>query len=142
MRYGTNPGNLAQYSKSSMKKKKKYVKQVNEEYLKIRAGGAAMDIEIRTPIAAEMDERWSFYHDKSHPIWLWWAVDHATNMPLAFTLGTRERKYLDELFALLETVPIGIVYADNNYAYQDKLPPGVLISGKKIRKKSNRITLL
>ena len=24
----------------------------------------------------EMDEMWSFCHDKSHQIWLWWAVDH------------------------------------------------------------------
>ena len=27
----------------------------------------------------EMDEMWSFYHDKKHQIWLWWAVEHRTN---------------------------------------------------------------
>lgn len=77
-----------------------------------------------------MDEMWSFYHDKSHQIWLWWAVDHATNTPLAFTFGTREHKYLDELLALLKTVPIGTVYADSNYAYQSRIPSNVLITGK------------
>ena len=49
----------------------------------------------------EMDEMWSFCHDKSHQIWLWWAVDHKTNTPLAYIFGTREYKYLDELLKLL-----------------------------------------
>ena len=30
----------------------------------------------------EMDEMWSFCHDKSHQIRLWGAVDHKTNTPL------------------------------------------------------------
>ena len=29
-------------------------------------------------IRIEMDEMWSFYHDKIHQIWLWWAIDHDT----------------------------------------------------------------
>ena len=77
---------------------------------------------------------WSYYHDKSHQVWLWWAVDHETNVPLAYTFGTREHKYLDELLSLLAPFPIGTVYADNNYAYQDKLPLDKLVSGKRIRK--------
>ena len=78
-----------------------------------------------------MDEMWSYYHDKSHQVWLWWAVDHATNTPLAFTFGTREHKYLDELLALLRPFPIGSVYADGNFAYQNKLSPDILFTGKK-----------
>ena len=50
---------------------------------------------------------WSFCHDKSHQIWLWWAVDHKTNTPLAYTFGTREYKYLDELLELLSEFNIG-----------------------------------
>ena len=42
-----------------------------------------------------MDEMWSFYHDKEHQIWLWWAVEHETNTPLAYVFGTRKYKYLD-----------------------------------------------
>ena len=34
----------------------------------------------------EMDEMWSFYHDKKHQIWLWWAVEHRTNTPIALFL--------------------------------------------------------
>ena len=68
-----------------------------------------------------MDEMWSFYHDKGHQIWLWWAVDHKTNIPLAYTFGTREYKYLDELLELLKPFPIGKVYADNNFAYNEPI---------------------
>ena len=74
---------------------------------------------------------WSYYHDKSHQVWLWWAVDHATNTPLAFTFGTREHKYLDELLALLRPFPIGAVYADGNFAYQSRLSADILFTGKK-----------
>ena len=78
-----------------------------------------------------MDEMWSYYHDKSHQIWLWWAVDHETNVPLAYVFGTREHKYLDALLALLEPFKIGTVYADNNFAYRERFSSDILISGKK-----------
>ncbi len=42
-----------------------------------------------------MDEMWSYYGNKKNQ--LWWAIDHNTHTPLAFTFGTREDKYLDEL---------------------------------------------
>ena len=79
----------------------------------------------------EIDEMWSFYGDKKHQIWLWWAVDHDTNIPLAYTFGTREHKYLDELLALLKPFSIGTVYSDDNYAYHDKIPADKLITGKR-----------
>ena len=97
----------------------------------------AIDVEI-CPISAEMDEMWSYYHDKSHQVWLWWAVDHVTNVPLAYTFGTREHKYLDQLLGLLEPFSNGTVYADNNYAYQEKLSPDKLVSGKKNTQKIER----
>jgi insertion element IS1 protein InsB len=78
-----------------------------------------------------MDEMWSYYHDKSHQIWLWWAVDHATNTPLAYTFGTRQHKYLDELLDLLQSFNIGTVYSDDNYAYRDKISAEALITGKR-----------
>ncbi len=85
-----------------------------------------------------MDEMWSFYHDKSHQIWLWWAVDHATNTPLAFTFGTREHKNLDVLLDLLKPFPIGKVYADHNFAYEKRIPTHQLVSGKKNTQKIER----
>jgi insertion element IS1 protein InsB len=78
-----------------------------------------------------MDEMWSFCHDKKQQIWLWWAVDHNTNIPLAYTFGTREHKYLDELLALLKPFNIGTVYSDDNYAYHDRISACNLITGKR-----------
>ena len=78
----------------------------------------------------EMDEMWSYYHDKKHQIWLWWAVDHKTNTPLAYIFGTREHKYLDELLKLLSPFNIVKVYADNNFAYSNKISSDKLVTGK------------
>ena len=85
-----------------------------------------------------MDEMWSFYHDKKHQIWLWWAVEHETNIPLAYTFGTREHKYLDKLLDLLKSLPVRTVYADNNFAYENKIKDKVLIRGKKNTQKIER----
>ena len=85
-----------------------------------------------------MDEMWSFYHDKKHQIWLWWAVEHETNIPLAYTFGTREHKYLDKLLDLLKPFPIRTVYTDNNFAYENKIKDKVLIRGKKNTQKIER----
>ena len=103
---------------------------MNEAYLKSREKDTPIDIEIR-PIAVEMDEMWSYYHDKSHQVWLWWAVEHETNVPLAYTFGTRKHKYLDKLLSLLAPFSIGTVYADNNYAYKERLSDDILVTGKK-----------
>lgn len=81
---------------------------------------------------------WSFCHDKSHQVWLWWAIDHATNTPLAFTFGTREHKNLDELLTLLKPFPIKRIYTDNNFAYQKRIPAGHLSIGKKNTQKIER----
>ena len=85
----------------------------------------------------EMDEMWSFCHDKSHQIWLWWAVDHKTNTPLAYIFGTREYKYLDELLKLLSEFNIGTVYADNNFAYSSRISPDKLVTGKRNTQQKN-----
>ena len=85
-----------------------------------------------------MDEMWSYCHDKSHQVWLWWAVEHETNTPLAYTFGTREHKYLEELLALLKPFQIGMVYADNNYAYEKMISGDILVSGKKNTQKIER----
>lgn len=80
---------------------------------------------------AEMDEMWSFVHDKSQQYWLWWAIDHNTGVPLAYCFGTREHKYLDELLALLAPFNIHIVYADDNYAYKKHVTESTVITGKR-----------
>ena len=91
----------------------------------------AESIDIPEELELEMDEMWSYYHDKKQQIWLWWAIDHATNIPIAYTFGTRKHKYLDELLELLKPFNIGTVYSDDNYAYRDKIPAEILITGKR-----------
>ena len=140
---------------------------MNEEYLLNHGTDKPIQIEISNVLEAEldglsieMDEMWSFCHDKSQQVWLWWAIDHETNTPLAYVFGTREHKYLDELLRLmhelckcfhwcqnstrlhslvislellklLEPYSIKTVYADNNYAYKDRISENRLITGKK-----------
>jgi insertion element IS1 protein InsB len=90
-----------------------------------------IDVEILPVEETEMDEMWSFYHDKSQQLWLWWAIDHRTGEPLAFCFGTREHKYLDELLALLKPFfKINTVYSDNNFAYQHHITDSKVITGK------------
>jgi insertion element IS1 protein InsB len=63
-----------------------------------------------------MDEMWSFYHDKTHQIWLWWAIDHESGEAIAFWFGTREHGNLDKLLELLKPLNLEKVYTDGNYA--------------------------
>ena len=78
---------------------------VNKEYF---AGHLHIKIRI------EMDEMGSFYGDKRHQIWLWWAMDHDTGEVIAYWFGTREHKNLDALKKLLAPLNIGTVYTDGN----------------------------
>lgn len=52
--------------------------------------------------------------------------------------GTREYKYLDELLELLKPFNIGAVYADNNFAYENRITDTTLINGKKNTQKIER----
>ncbi|MDE5763495.1 MAG: IS1 family transposase [Ruminococcus sp.] len=97
-----------------------------------------INIAVSNVISAEMDEIWSFCHDKKNQIWLWWAVDHETNTPLSYVFGTHEYKYLDEPLELLKPFNIGTVYADNNLAYESRITDKTLISGKKNTQKIER----
>ncbi len=109
---------------------------MNEEYLK-QIQNAEIEVEIKIE-EAEMDEMWSFYHDKKQQVWLWWAIDHKTNTPLAFVFGTRKHKYLDELLSLLSPYEIKKIYADNNFAYSSRISEDVLVVGKKNTQKIER----
>ena len=104
---------------------------MNEYYLKQLNSGNSIEIGVYNVLAVEMDEMWSFCQNKSQQIWLWWAVDHATNTPLAYTFGTRKHKYLVKLLKLLKPFNISTVFSDYNYAYHDKIPPEQLITGKR-----------
>ncbi len=108
---------------------------VNYDYINSHVD---INAEILPVEEAEMDEMWSFVHDKSHQCWLWWAIDHNTGEPLAFCFGTREHKNLDALIGLLSPFGIKVVYADDNYAYKSRLTDSELITGKANTQKIER----
>lgn len=105
-----------------LKEQENKIWQVNYSYInKHRGDTIEIDIISSDQIEVnetEMDEMWSFVHDKSQQYWLWWAIDHNTGDPLAFCFGTREHKHVDELLELLSAFQINIIYADSNSAYQ------------------------
>ena len=85
-----------------------------------------------------MDEMWSYYHDKSDQIWLWWAIDHNSGEAIAYWFGTREHKNLDELKKLLEPLNIGTIFVDGNYAYFSRFPDVDVVVTKKNTQKIER----
>ena len=106
---------------------------MNEEYIQehqIKAVDIVSSEQVHVE-EAEMDEMWSFVHDKSQQYWLWWAIDHHTGVPLAYCFGTREHKHLDELLVLLASFHIEIVYADGNYAYKNHIHESCVVTGKR-----------
>ena len=104
-----------------------YIKEHQEQEIEIEIVSSE-EIEVNE---VEMDEMWSFVHDKSQQYWLWWAIDHNTGEPLAYCFGTREHKYLRELLKLLKPFRINVVYADNNYAYKSQITESTVVTGKK-----------
>jgi insertion element IS1 protein InsB len=85
-----------------------------------------------------MDEMWSFVHDKSQQYWLWWAIDHNTGEPLAYTFGTQEHESLDELRKLINSnFSIDTIFADGNSAY-DQITDSWVIVSKKFTQKIER----
>jgi insertion element IS1 protein InsB len=106
---------------------------VNKEYIAAHTKrGKSIKIKV------EMDEMWSFYHDKGQQIWLWWAIDHDTGVVIAYWFGTKEHKNLDELMKLLSPLSISRVYADGNEVYATRFSSKVLVVSKKNLQKIER----
>jgi len=110
---------------------------VNYEYL-MELGDQELEVEITSGTEAEMDEMWSFVHDKSQQYWLWWAIDHNTGTPLAFCFGTREHKNLENLKELVEDFNITTVFTDGNPAYQELITECNLVVSKRETQKIER----
>ena len=110
---------------------------INHAYLEAKEQ-SGIKAEIVSGTETEMDEMWSFVHDKSQQYWLWWAIDHSTGEPLAFHFGTREHKNLDELLELLKPFNIDVIYSDDNQAYDIHVTDSWLVTGKENTQKIER----
>jgi IS1 family transposase/transposase-like protein len=122
---------------SELKKKEDWLNQVNINYIESHRN-SHIEADLIFVEEVEMDEMWSFVHDKSQQYWLWWAIDHNTGEPLAYVLGTREHKFLDELLELLNIFDIDIVFSDDNFAYKNHIKDSLVITGKRNTQKIER----
>src|SRR5262249_21298728 len=73
---------------------------------------------------------WSYVRSKTHPRWLWHAMDHHTGKVLAYVFGQRKDTVFMELKALL--APFGITrdFTDGWGAYERHLEPEQHTVGK------------
>lgn len=81
--------------------------------------------------AAEMDEMWSYVGCKADQRWLWHAIDRATGIVLAYTLGRRQDEIFLRLKKLLEPFGITRFYTDDWGAYERHLDAEKHVVGKK-----------
>jgi IS1 family transposase len=126
---------------STLKKKSSRLVQVNPNIQTLNSG---RNVAVRLELAceeAEMDEQWSFVGSKSNQRWLWYAVDHATNIVLAYVFGKRKDEVFKELKALLEPFGISRYYTDDWGAYERHLEADKHQVGKRNTQKIERKNL-
>ena len=97
-----------------------------------------VDVQRVVDIEAELDEMWSFVHNKDNQRWLWHAIDHKTGKILAYVFGNRKDVVFLELKALLEPFGITRFYTDDWGAYNRHLPAEQQVVGKKDTQKIER----
>jgi insertion element IS1 protein InsB len=78
----------------------------------------ADELEVRRGLNSELDEMWSYVARKTHPRWLWHAVDHHTGKVLAYVFGRRQDTIFLKLKALLAPFGITRYYTDGWGAYE------------------------
>lgn len=70
---------------------------------------------------AELDEMWSFVHDKGNQRWLWLAINHDSGDVLAYTFGKRKDDVFKKLKEILMPFGITMFYTDDWGSYQRNL---------------------
>jgi IS1 family transposase len=95
---------------------------INKNTVISLAASGGMDVRPEAFFEAEMDERWFYVGKKSEQRWLWYAIDHATSMILAYVFG----KHKDEVFKQLKVLfqpsfNIACYYTDDWGAYERHL---------------------
>ena len=118
-------------------KKEQELQSVNLAFLEARALDH-IEVEVvkveqfhEVEQAAEMDEMWSYVGCKADQRWLWHAIDRATGIVLAYTLGRRQDEIFLRLKNLLEPFGITRFYTDDWGAYERHLDAEKHVVGKK-----------
>jgi insertion element IS1 protein InsB len=76
------------------------------------------ELDQRRGVTSELDEMWSYVHDKANPRWLWHAIDPHSGRVLAYVFGRRQDEVFLKLKALLEPFGITTYYTDGWDAYE------------------------
>jgi insertion element IS1 protein InsB len=100
-----------------------------------------VEVRLQAACEAEADEQWSYVGNKSNQRWLWYAVDHATNIVLAYVFGKRTDEVFKQLMALLGPYGITRYYTDDWGAYSRHLEADKHEVGKRNTQKIERKNL-
>jgi insertion element IS1 protein InsB len=84
----------------------------------------------RRGLASELDEMWAYGAKKTHPRWLWHAIDHHSGKVLAYVFGPRKDKVFLQLQALLAPFGIRRFSTDGWGAYERHIAPEQHVVGK------------
>ena len=79
---------------------------------------------VKSKIAIEIDEMWSFVGNKSNKVWIWLAIDRASGQIVGFHIGGRSN---DDALKLWESLPgvyrqCAVCYTDFWESYKTALP--------------------
>ena len=120
-----------------LKKKAPAIKPVNARLLDTR-DPRHVDVILRPPGQAELDEMWSVVGRKSQQRWLWHAIDHCTGQIVAYVFGTRKDETFLQLQELLTPFGMTHFYTDGWGAYRRHLDPRTHTVGKQHTQKIER----
>ena len=93
------------------------LKRLNPEQIEVEICRAD-ELDQRRGLSSELDEMWSYVHDKRNQRWLWHAIDHHSGKILAYVFGRRQDEVFLQLKALLEPFGITRYYTDGWGAYE------------------------
>lgn len=96
------------------------------------------ELDQRRGLTSELDEMWSYVHDKGNPRWLWHAIDHRSGTILAYVFGRRQDTVFLELKALLEPFGMTWYYPDGWGAYYCNETSNKLSFYKELQGRENR----
>ncbi len=83
----------------------------------------------------QIDEQWSYVHDKGKTVYMLYAICAETNEILAASWGKRNRRSLKRLIDKLSVLDIDFYYTDNWICFAEVLPPEKHFIGKQYTKK-------
>jgi insertion element IS1 protein InsB len=83
----------------------------------------AEELEQRSGLTAELDERWSDVGKKANQRWLWHAIDPHSGQVWAYVFGQRKDRVLLHLHAVLEPFGSTRFYPDGWGAYKRHMDP-------------------